>query len=103
MRVVNEQVIGRFVRKHPDCRGWLENWLRTVREAQWHSIVDVRRTYPAADGGVRVASGGQVTVFNVSGNKYRLVAVVVFVGETVVVLDVMTHAEYGRGHWKQRY
>jgi mRNA interferase HigB len=65
--------------------------------------VDIRRTYPAADGGVRVASGGQVTVFNVSGNKYRLVVVVMFVGQTVVVLDVMTHAEYSRGQWKQRY
>lgn len=103
MRVVNEDVIGRFARRHSDCRGWLENWLRIVREAQWASIVDIRRTYPAADGGVRVASGGQVTVFNVSGNKYRLVVVVMFVGQTVVVLDVMTHAEYSRGQWKQRY
>lgn len=103
MRVVNEEAISRFTRKHPDCRGWLENWLRTVRDAEWRSIVDVRRTYPSADGGVRVGSGGRVTIFDVSGNKYRLVAVVVFVGQTVVVLDVMTHAEYSRGRWKLRY
>jgi len=103
MRVVNEEVVGRFARKYPDSRGWLENWLRTVRDADWHSIVDVQSTYPAADGGVRVASGGRVTIFDVSGNKYRLVAVVVFVGQTVVVLDVMTHAEYSRGRWKLRY
>jgi len=62
---------------------------------------DVRRIYPHADP-VRVASGNTVTVFNVAGNKYRLVAAIHYNAGRVYVLRIMTHADYGRGTWKDR-
>ncbi|HEY8749909.1 MAG TPA: type II toxin-antitoxin system HigB family toxin [Tepidisphaeraceae bacterium] len=103
MRVVNEPAIARFIQKHGDSRSWLENWLVVVRSASWQSIQDVRRTYSTVDGGVRVARGARVTVFNVSGNRYRLVAGVIYPIQTITVLELMTHGEYSRDRWKRRY
>src|SRR4051794_2053044 len=102
MRVVNEPSILRFIRKYPDSRRWLENWLEIVRVSGWDSIDVLHRTYPSADGGVRVRSGGTVTVFNVSGNKYRLIVSIIYSIQTIIVLDLMTHAEYSKDHWKKR-
>src|SRR5687768_3250697 len=53
------EVVERAVRKHPELRGPLMTWLRTVRDAKWHGIADVRRVYPSADG-VRVRAGKTV-------------------------------------------
>ena len=55
----------------------------------------MRRVYPHADG-VRVASGNVVTVFNFGGNKYRLIALVNFVKQILLIDQVFTHEEYNR-------
>lgn len=102
MLVLNEGIIRSFVRRHPDCRSWIESWLEIARATDWESIDHVRETYPSADGGVRVASGGSVTVFNVSGNKYRLVVSIVYKTRMLIVLDLLTHAEYSKNFWKRR-
>jgi mRNA interferase HigB len=103
MRIVNEPAIARFIRKHGDSRIWLENWVVVARNASWHSIQDVKLTYAAADGGVRVASGARVTVFDVSGNRYRLIVDVNYAIQTITVLDLMTHGEYSKDLWKRRH
>ncbi len=103
MRVLNEQTIERFARQHPDSREWLEQWLVVARDAHWHTIQDVKTAYPAADGGVRMPSGAKVTVFDVGGNKYRMITNVIYATETVVILELMTHGEYSKDRWKRRY
>jgi len=103
MRIVNEPAIARFIRKHGDSRSWLESWLIVARNASWQSIQDVNCTYAGADGGVRVASGAKVTVFDVCGNRYRLIADVVYPIHTITVLEIMTHSEYSKNRWKRRY
>jgi mRNA interferase HigB len=103
MRVLNEQRLQRFAGKHPDTRQWLGNWVRTAREADWRTIQDVKRCYPATDGGVKVQSGVTVTIFDVCGNRYRLISRVIYAIGTVIVLDILTHAEYTTGRWKRRH
>jgi mRNA interferase HigB len=103
MRIVNELAIGRFIRKHGDSRTWLESWVIVARNAAWQSIQDVKLAYSTVDGGVRVASGARVTVFDVSGNKYRMIADLVYPIQTITVLELMTHSEYSKNLWKRRY
>ena len=103
MRIINEPVVHKFHRKHPDSRRWLGEWLTVARAAQWQTIQDLKQVYPAADGGVRAASGARVTVIDVGGNKYRMIADVNYMTQTVNVLELMTHSEYSRDRWKQRY
>ena len=68
--------------------------------AEWRNLHDVRRTYPHADA-VRVPGSGTLTVFNVCGNKYRLVTRVRYGYRLVNVRCVLTHDEYDRGVWKE--
>jgi mRNA interferase HigB len=103
MRIINEVALDRFIRNHSDARNWIESWLRNARETDWTSIQEIKKTYPATDGGVKVASGGTVTVFNVCGNKYRMIASVIYAAATIIVHELMTHAEYSKNHWKKRY
>ena len=90
----------RFGRKHPDALEPLLRWHNTVRDAEWTNFGEVRAIFPHADQ-VRVASGRPVTVFNIGGNKYRLLAAIHFDRAKGFVLRFMTHAQYDRENWKR--
>ena len=100
MNVITKKRIRDFMGRHTDAAGALERWYRAARKAKWRSIQDVRVMFPHADS-VRVASGHDVTVFNLAGNNYRLVTAIHYNPQRVYVLRLMTHAEYDRGSWKE--
>lgn len=85
---------------HTDAEKPLRDWYRIASKAVWRSLDDVRRIYPHADG-VKVASGRNVVVFNIGGNKYRLIVDVLYQVQVAYVCMVMTHAEYDKDRWKQ--
>jgi mRNA interferase HigB len=100
MLVLNARELDRFGRKHRDVRNWLETWRQIVEDAEWHSIEDVRQVFNSADG--IPLHNLVVTVFNVKGNEYRLVTRIEYDAQRVLVLFVMTHAEYSKNRWKGR-
>jgi mRNA interferase HigB len=100
VELVNLSAIERFTRKHRDAANWLANWVDVTQAAMWHSIQDVRKQFPAADG-VPLRGGVTVTVFNVKGNAYRLLTIISYLPQRVVVMDVLTHAEYSKEKWMQ--
>jgi mRNA interferase HigB len=61
----------------------------------------VRKAYPHADA-VEVSSGNIVTVFNIRGNRYRLIVAIKYEWAMVYVLRFLTHAEYDRDKWKDQ-
>lgn len=71
----------------------LDRWYRTVRSKSWGTFADVRATYPAAD------AVGIYVVFNVGGNKYRVICEINYQHRKVDIRHVLTHAEYDRGGW----
>lgn len=87
-----------FWEQHPDVERALRQWYKTVTQAQWRSLQDTRRTYPHADG-VRSPSGDELTVFNIAGNKYRLIARIRYDYQLVNVRDILTHEGYDKGKW----
>lgn len=89
-----------FWKRHPDAEEPLRAWYRTVLGAEWQSLRDARATYPHADG-VEALSGETLTVFNIGGNKYRLIARIRYEYQLVNVRTVLTHAEYDKGKWKE--
>jgi mRNA interferase HigB len=102
MRIIKESAIRGFWLRHPDAEPSLTKWLHDARAADWGSLHEVRQQYPAADG-VKVDSGNTVTVFNISGNKYRLVVSIKFRWRVIYVRDFLTHAEYSKDSWKRRH
>ena len=96
MRVISRKALREFADAHSDAETPLDDWYRTVKRLRWISLVDVRKTYPHAD------SIGEFTVFNISGNKYRLATYINYRTGKVYIRHVMTHAEYSREDWKKR-
>ncbi len=66
-------------------------WAHVVRAADWSNPTDVKRMFRSAD----ILPGGRV-IFDIGGNKYRLVAAVHYRGKRVYIRFVGTHAEYDR-------
>jgi mRNA interferase HigB len=101
MRIVKRATLVEFGRRHSDAAEPLNRWYRIVRRAQWQTLAEVRVDFPHADL-VLVASGKPVTVFNIAGNKYRLITAVHYNRQIVYTLRVMSHAEYSREKWKDQ-
>ena len=66
----------------------------TVRYVDQYGLDELRATFPSAD------TVGDLIVFNIGGNKYRLIASIHFNRGKVYVRHVLTHREYDRGAWK---
>jgi mRNA interferase HigB len=79
----------------PDAESPLRTWYQTVKAAGWTCFADVRRTYAAAD------LVGNKVVFNIGGNKYRLIAVIDYEGHKVFVCHVLDHKAYDKENWKK--
>ena len=93
MEILNSRLIDQFIEKHADAEASLKDWITKTSAAKWENNADVQKTFNSAD-----HLGDQKFIFNIGGNNFQLVAVVVFVNDTLTVAEVMTYAEYDR--WK---
>ena len=94
MRVVGVGIIDKAKRKHGDLDSPLSSWLKIAESESWTCLNDIRQTFPSAD------SVDGKFVFNIKGNGYRLIAVINFRSQLLVIEHVMTHADYAKGGWK---
>ncbi|MBV9074733.1 MAG: type II toxin-antitoxin system HigB family toxin [Acidobacteria bacterium] len=95
MRIIRRSALVQFWSKHPNAKSSLESWYAVMRAATWRTPADLKNIYPNAD------FVGRRTVFNIGGNKYRLIARVNYTAQRIFVLYLLTHAEYDRGDWKR--
>ena len=79
-----------FAQKHPNVRSALEYWYELISGRSFRSIAELREVFPHAD---RVDGW---TVFNIGGNKARLIAFIHYGRQTVSIDRVLTHSEYDR-------
>ena len=100
VRVISLKRLREFWERHADAEETLRAWYRVVLGAEWTHLQNVRATYPHADG-LETDNGETLTVFNIGGNKYRLVARIRYDYQLVNIRIVLTHAEYNKGKWKE--
>lgn len=79
---------------YPDVAQAIEAWYRVIKSAQWRNLEDVRLVYRDAE------AVGNFTVFNIKGNKYRLIVGMDYQSQTVFYKYLLTHAEYDKDKWK---
>ena len=91
MRVLSRGTLRDFRRKHTDAEGPLKAWFAEVSWSEWKTMVDIKRQYATAS-----VIDNERVVFNVGGNKYRLVVKLWFPGQVVWIKFVGTHASYDR-------
>jgi mRNA interferase HigB len=94
MHVISKRPLREFWEDNPKARVPLEEWYRVVRVAEWETFADVRETFNTAD------KVGKFVVFDIGGNKYRLITAIHFDRQKVYVRHVLTHSEYDKGKWK---
>ena len=90
MEVYGEAGMAKFAKKHAASRKPLQRFLEIVKQANWLHFADVKNTFGSAD-----YVAGRL-VFDIGGNKYRIIASVDFDEQILVVDQVMTHEEYAR-------
>ena len=91
MRVISFSMIRDFIAKHADADVPLRDWYKRVCKANWNNFADIKQTFNTAD-----YVGNDRYVFDIKGNNYRIVAIVIFINKKVYMRFVGTHEEYDR-------
>lgn len=89
MRVISFSMIRDFITKHADADVALRDWYKRTTKANWTSFADIKQTFNTVD-----YVGNDRYVFDIKGNNYRIVTIVLFVNKKVYMRFVGTHEEY---------
>ena len=94
MHVITRKRLNEFADKHPETESALSRWYQVVKKRNFNSFAELRQSFPSAD------QVGKLTVFNIGGNKVRLIAAVHYNRKKVYIRGV-THEEYDENKWKE--
>ncbi len=91
MRVLTHKAVSIFYTKHADSKTALEEWYVKTSKAEWTCFNDIKTAFNSVD-----YVGNNRFVFNIKGNDYRLVAIVLFQNKMVYVRFIGTHSAYDK-------
>jgi len=91
MVIISKPILRKFIIKFPDVTEPLNEWYNKTKQADWNGLPDVKQTFNSVD-----YVGNDRFVFNIKGNKYRLVAMIFFSVRTVYIKFFGTHKEYDK-------
>ena len=95
MHIITRKRLNDFAGRYPEANNALVSWYRQMKQNNFASIEEVREIFPSAD------KVGKLTVFNIGGNKFRLIAAIHYNRRKVFIRAVLTHSEYDSGKWKE--
>ena len=95
MHVISRKALRQFWEQHPDSQTALARWFKVMQHTEFRNFRELRVTFPSAD------IVDDWIVFNIGGNKYRLIASIHFNRGKVYIRHVLTHQEYKREAWKR--
>jgi mRNA interferase HigB len=94
MHLISIRKLRLAIAQYPDAQEPIEDWYNTARKADWSNLEEVKRVYRDAE----VVSN--FTVFNIKGNRYRLIVDIDYEGNTIYFKYFYTHADYDKDRWK---
>ena len=95
MRVIKRKPLLDFAKKYSNVQSSLDSWYKILKHNNYNSFVELRKTFPSAD------LVQKFTIFNIGGNKARLITVIHYKSKNVYIRYVLTHKEYDKGRWKE--
>ena len=95
MHVITRKRLNEFADKYPETRNALAHWYQLVKQNNFNSFAELRSAFPSAD------QVGKLTVFNIGGNKARLIAAIHYNRKKVYIRAILTHTEYDEDRWKE--
>ncbi len=96
MRVVSRKKLVDYYSKHSTSKVALEDWYKKVNKAKWINLNQLENDFLSAD-----YVGNNRVVFNIKGNNFRLVTIIIYVSQKVYVRWIGTHAEYDKINAKE--
>lgn len=94
MKVISNRALREFSERHADAGAPLQDWRRVIEKNTFANWSELKMAFNAVD------KVGELYVFNIGGNKYRLIAYIRFQAQIVYVKAVLSHKEYDKGLWK---
>lgn len=94
MHIITRKALVQFWERHPDSQAALQRWFKIVQKTDFHNFAELRAAFPSAD------QVDHWVVFNIGGNKYRLIASIHFNRNKIYIRHILSHAEYDQGDWK---
>jgi mRNA interferase HigB len=94
MHLIAIRELRKAAAQFPDVASQIEDWYQVVKGATWQNLEEVRQTYSFAEA-VR-----NFTVFNIKGNRYRLIVSINYIKQTIYFKYFLTHAQYDKEDWK---
>ena len=94
MRNISRKALREFWERHPAAENPLQDWYRIASHAEWKNLAEARSDFPHAD------AVGDCTVFNIGGNKFRLIVKLRYARQRIYIRNVLTHREYDKEDWK---
>ena len=95
MHIITRKRLNNFAAAHPTAKSALALWYSRIKSGVFQSFSDLRTVFPDAD------QVGKLTVFNIGGNKVRLIAAIHYNRQKVYIRAVLTHADYDMNKWKE--
>ena len=95
MHVITRKRLNEFAEKYPETKTAMAQWYSLAKHNNFSNFAELRAMFSSAD------QVGKLTVFNVGGNKVRLIAAIHYNRRKVYIRAVLTHAEYDEGKWKE--
>lgn len=94
MHVITQKQIQDAKKQYQECQSALDGWLRIMQKKSFANFSELKETFRSVD----YVNGKYV--FDVGGNKLRIIASIHFNTQRLFIRSVLTHAEYDKGKWK---
>ena len=94
MRIISLKPVRDFSARNPKCNGALTEWVQIMLKASPGSFMEMKAIFNSVD------KVGKFYVFDIGGNKCRLISAIHFNTQILYVRYVLTHKEYDKGDWK---
>jgi mRNA interferase HigB len=94
MHIISRKTLLAFAALYPEASKPLDGWYRIFKKTDFENLNQVRIFYPHAD--LVSRKDGEFTIFNIGGNKYRLITHIIYDWNKVFIRAVLTHPEYDR-------
>ena len=94
MKIISNSALRVFAAEHPQAEAPLQGWQRVIEKNRFANWAELKAAFNAVD------KVGELVVFDIGGNKYRLIAYIRFEKQIVYIKAVLTHRDYDKGAWK---
>ncbi len=95
MHIITRKRLNDFAELYPEVKTALQHWYRTMKLQNFASFNELRAFFPHAD------QVGKLTVFNIAGNKIRLIAAIHYNSRKIYIRQILTHNAYDKNKWKE--